>query len=82
MPIEREAAIINAYQDGIKLDDIVKEFNTSISQIYRLLKRNNLPYRSKVSNKQHKHTETTKQQISEFKKIYWSKISDLIKMKI
>ena len=69
MPLEKERAIIQAYQKGINISDIEKEFETGRSSIYRILNRNNIPRSNNFTKwTGKKHSEDTKNKMSEIKK--------------
>jgi group I intron endonuclease len=73
MPAEKEKNILQAYQEGMIIDEIEKTFQTKRSSIYRLLERNNIPLLNnfkKWTGRQ--HSEETKQKMSMARKEYWN----------
>jgi len=72
MDIDKEQAIINLYQNGETIENIETQLNTKRSSIYRVLFRNNIP--AKRDHKiwlGKKHSEETKQKMSDARKQYW-----------
>lgn len=72
MDVGREAAILQAYQDGKTIANIEFNFHTSRSSIYRILKRNNISCERDHKNWTGKeHSEETKQKMVEARRKYW-----------
>jgi group I intron endonuclease len=72
MPKERELAILEAYNSGKQVKDIVKEFSTGTSSVYRILDRHGIKRtRSKAQWTGRTHTEETKAKMAEARKEYW-----------
>lgn len=72
--LEKEQAIIKAYQDGEKISDIRDKFDVGATQIYRVLDRYNIPQdsgRNSFIGKE--HSEETKKKMSEARKKSWAK---------
>lgn len=72
MPIEKQQAIIKAYQDGKTIRSICNELDVNTSGVYRVLHRHDIPLTNNFTRWEGKtHSEETKQKMAEARKAYW-----------
>lgn len=74
MPIEKEQAILQAYLDGMIIDQIEEKFEVKRSGIYRVVARNNVVCQRKNDGWLGKqHTSETKEKMAQARRDYWAK---------
>lgn len=74
MPIEKERAILQAYLDGMIIDQIEEKFEVKRSGIYRVVARNDVVCQRKNDGWLGKqHTSETKEKMAQARRDYWAK---------